>query len=72
MITYLYSKRYRIRCLRVMPAHQGHAGVARERVYLILTLKKSVVEIANPEDMYKKVSDFIMSWVCTEPKDCEC
>ncbi|CAK9059749.1 unnamed protein product [Durusdinium trenchii] len=72
MITYLYSKHYRIRCLRVMPAHQGHAGVARERVYLILTLKKSVVEIANPEDMYKKVSDFIMSWVCTEPKDCEC
>eukprot|EP00913_Durusdinium_trenchii_P014154 g13282.t1 len=59
MITYLYSKHYRIRCLRVMPAHQGHAGVARERVYLILTLKKSVVEIANPENMYKK--DYMVS-----------
>ncbi|CAK9098042.1 unnamed protein product [Durusdinium trenchii] len=35
MITYLYSKHYRIRCLRVMPAHQGHAGVARD--YMVST-----------------------------------
>ena len=70
MIAKLYSKHYTIRCLNVKPEHQGHSGVARERIYLILALKGLVEEIANPEVIYNQVSDFIMQYVKTEPQDC--
>lgn len=70
MIVKLYSKHYHIRCLNVKPEHQGHSGVARERIYLILTLKGLVEEIANPVLIYDQVSDFIMRYVKTEPQDC--
>lgn len=69
MIDILYSKYYNIRYLDVKPEHQGHFGVARRRLYLILTLKGRVVEVANPEEIYELVSSYIMNFVHTEPKE---
>ena len=44
MIKTLYSRHYDIRTLFVSPADQGHAGIARDRVYVILALKGRVEE----------------------------
>ena len=38
MIKRLYGEHYHIWTLRVEPADVGHAGVNRERLYLILSL----------------------------------
>ena len=56
MIEKLYSRHYHIEALYVSPAHQGHAGMARERVYLILSHRKKLKQVAEPVDLYK---DFV-------------
>ncbi len=70
MINFLYKKMYNIIPLRVSPADQGHAGVARERLYrLILTLKGLVEEVFNPKQLYDEISQYISKHIKTEPKD---
>lgn len=69
MIKTLYSRHYDIRTLFVSPADQGHAGIARDRVYVILALKGRVEEAFNVENMYAKVSAFIRKRVQTVPSD---
>ena len=69
MIHLLYKKTYNISPLRVSPADQGHAGVARERLYLILTLKGVVEEVTNPKQLYDEISQHIRKHIKTEPKD---
>ena len=53
MITKLYGRHYAIKQLFVEPTHTGHAAVARDRTYLILTLKSRVVEIHNVNKVYE-------------------
>ena len=69
MIERLYSRYYTIKRLLVDPRHQGHAGMARPRVYLVLARKGKVTEVYDVVDMYQKVSDFISGLVATEPQD---
>lgn len=54
MIMRLYGKHYAIKTLYVTPADQGHAAVARDRVYLILLLKAKVVQLHDVEEVYKE------------------
>ena len=53
MMNRLYARHYAIKQLFVSPSDQGHAGVARDRTYLILALKKAVVEVHDPKQVYK-------------------
>eukprot|EP00435_Cladocopium_sp_Y103_P064885 s253_g26.t1 len=69
MIVKLYSKYYHICVLMVSPRDQGHAGVARDRVYLILTLKSKVEQIFNPQDLYNAITEYITARVQTRPRD---
>lgn len=69
MIFALYSHHYHIRRLRVKPADQGHRAVSRKRLYLILTRKGKVREVADPQQMYDKVSQYIQSFVATKVED---
>ena len=69
MINTLYSRHYNVTALRASPTHAGHAGVARNRVYLILTLKGAVTQIHDPQSLYRKISEYITQFVQTEPKD---
>ena len=69
MIKRLYGRHYNIEQLFVSPADQGHAGIARERTYLILTLKCSVVKVHDVQAVYKKVSKYIQQRVQTRPHD---
>ncbi|CAL1150917.1 unnamed protein product [Cladocopium goreaui] len=69
MIWALYSRHYNIRILRVCPADLGHFGVARDRIYLIMSLKEAVIEVVDPIQMYAKVKEYVQSFVRTEPKD---
>ena len=70
MIWTLYSRFYNIRILRVCPADLGHFGVRRDRIYIIMTLKEAVIEVADPIQVYAKVKEYVQSFVRTEPKDC--
>ena len=69
MIERLYSRYYTIKRLDVDPSHQGHAGMARPRVYLVLARKHRVQEMHDVQDMYQRVADFISGLVATEPQD---
>lgn len=69
MIWTLYSRYYNIRILRVCPADFGHFGVRRDRIYLIMSLKEAVIEVADPIQVYAKVREYVQSFVRTEPKD---
>jgi len=53
MIEKLYSRHYHIEALYVSPAHQGHAGMARDRVYLILSHRKKLQKVAEPLELYQ-------------------
>ncbi len=53
MIQKLYGKYYAMMALFVAPSDQGHSGVARDRVYVILWLRSKVTMTANPEKLYK-------------------
>jgi hypothetical protein len=69
MIMLLYSRYYAIKKLHVSPADQGHAGVDRDRIYLVLALKGKVEELHDVQDTYSKVSQFIKRRVQTRPCD---
>ena len=69
MIKALYARHYNIKALFVSPADQGHAGIARDRVYLILALKGRVEEAFDVVATYQKVSAFIRKRVQTVPSD---
>ena len=69
MIVRLYGKHYDIHPIYATPGDQGHSGVARDRVYLILTLKKKLVPITDLQQLYVNVSKFIQKYVCTKPSD---
>ena len=69
MIERLYSRYYTIKKLVVDPSDQGHAGMARPRVYLVLARKGKVTEVHDVVDVYEKVSGFISGLVATEPHD---
>lgn len=69
MINALYSKHYNICPIYAKPSDQGHSGVARDRVYLILTWRGKVLPIGDVERMYQKVSHFIQKYVSTRPRD---
>ena len=69
MISLLYGKFYKIRKLACDTADQGHRGVARERVYLILTHKWKVKEVVDPRELYLYVSKYLKTHIHTEPKD---
>eukprot|EP00435_Cladocopium_sp_Y103_P042015 s1084_g11.t1 len=69
MIKRLYSRHYMMKVLRVSPADQGHAGIARDRIYVVLALKGRVEEAHNVQDVYAKVSKFISDRVQTVPSD---
>jgi len=53
MIQKLYGKHYEIIPLYVAPSDQGHTGVARDRVYVILWLRDKVVMTADPKKLYQ-------------------
>ena len=69
MINKLYGRHYNIRKIVVCPADQGHFGSSRTRIYLIMTLKGKVIEVANVEEMYRSVSSYIKQKVQTKPSD---
>ena len=69
MIYILYGRHYAIEQLFVSPSHQGHLGVARDRTYLILTLKSQVVQTHDPKKVYQEVSNYISQKVQTRPSD---
>ena len=69
MIVKLYSKYYDIAVLKVSPRDQGHAGVARDRMYLILTLRSLVEQVFNPNAVYAKITEYITARVQTQPRD---
>ena len=69
MIRQLYGRYYDIAQLFVTPADQGHAGVARTRTYLILTLKGVVRQARDVNAVYREVSNFIAGLVQTQPGD---
>lgn len=69
MIRILYGRHYAIEQLFVCPRDQGHLGIARDRTYLILTLKSSVVQTHDPKQVYKAVSKYISQKVQTRPSD---
>lgn len=69
MICKLYSRHYNMQVLNVSPADMGHAGYARDRIYLILWLKGTVDQIMDPEVLYSAISHYIQRFVKTEPKD---
>ncbi|CAL1159908.1 unnamed protein product [Cladocopium goreaui] len=60
---------YNITQLFVSPADQGHSGVARDRTYLVLTLKDKVTQVHDVEVVYRKVSTYIRQRVQTRPSD---
>ncbi len=69
MIHTLYGKHYHIFRLSVCPADQGHAGVSRDRIYLILALKGKVTPVCDVNKMYSRVSAYIAGKVQTRPSD---
>lgn len=69
MIRTLYGKHYQIFKLPVCPADQGHAGISRDRIYLILTLKGKVTRVFDVNRMYSMVTAYITSKVQTKPSD---
>lgn len=54
MITKLYGSHYDIEQLFVSPSDSGHDGVARERTYLILSLRKSVCKAYDVKALYEE------------------
>ena len=69
MIERLYGRYYDVQKLLVSPADQGHAGMARKRVYLILARKGLVLEVHDVQSMYSEISEFISGLVATKPRD---
>ena len=69
MIETLYGRHYDIVQLFVSPADQGHAGVARNRTYLILTRKHVVRQVRDVTKVYTELSHHISSLVQTRPRD---
>ena len=69
MIHTLYGKHYRIEPIYVTPSDPGHTGVARERVYVIMTLKRKVEPIHDVQALYCRVAGFIQKHVQTKPSD---
>ena len=69
MINTLYGRHYNITQLFVSPADQGHSGVARDRTYLVLTLKDKVTQVHDVEVVYRKVSTYIRQRVQTRASD---
>lgn len=69
MIKTLYAKHYDIEQLFVSPTDQGHAGIARDRLYLILALRGKVKQVHNVKCIYRKVSHYIRRRVATRPSD---
>eukprot|EP00435_Cladocopium_sp_Y103_P013458 s5184_g3.t1 len=62
-------RHYDIEQLFVSPADQGHRGVARDRTYLVLTLKDKVIQVFDVQAVYKLVSNYIRQKVQTRPSD---
>eukprot|EP00435_Cladocopium_sp_Y103_P039076 s756_g10.t1 len=69
MIRKLYARHYDIQQLFVSPADQGHSGVARDRTYLVLTLKDKVTQVFDVQAVYRLVSNYIRQKVQTRPSD---
>ena len=69
MIKRLYGEHYHIWTLRVEPADVGHAGVNRERLYLILSHRERTEQICCPLQLYSGIKDFIIRRVKTRPCD---
>ena len=53
MIHKLYSRHYDIAQLFVSPSDTGHDAVARERTYLILTLRAAVQRVHDVTTVYE-------------------
>ena len=72
MIKLLYGDDYDIYPISVDCAHQGHGGVARSRVYIVLAHKERcrLVDPTNDiETVYKLVSRYIQRYIKTSPRD---
>lgn len=69
MMRTLYGKFYDLYPLYAVPGDQGHTGVARDRVYVIMVLKGKVEPIIDVRTLYDKVSKFIQKYVSTKPSD---
>ena len=69
MLKFLYDDDYNICPIVVDCADQGHAGVARTRLYCLLSHKKRVEQIQNPQRLYNRVTRSITSCVETSPQD---
>ena len=62
MIMLLYSRYYAIKKLHVSPADQGHAGVARDRIYLVLALKGKVSQFIKRRVQTRPCDYLVASW----------
>ena len=69
MIKKLYGKWYSLRILHCKLDDSGHTGATRNRIYLILFWKETVVEEYSVVDMYAEVTAYIKQYVSTQPKD---
>lgn len=70
VISKLYSSHYHVKGIQASPADQGHYGVKRNRLYLILTLKALVEEVVDPVFLYQQITKYIQRFVQTQPQDC--
>lgn len=69
MMEKLYGVHYHMCVLNVDTCHQGHTGVTRERVYVILWHKLRVKQVFDPRSMYKHITSYLTANIKTEPKD---
>ena len=68
----LYGMHYNLFPVYVEPGHLGQTGVERRRVYIIMSHKRTVQQIYNPQKIYDKICKCCRLFVQTRPRDYWC
>ena len=69
IIELLFGLFYHIWAVEAKPEHQGHSGVARPRLYILMLHRMKGVAMYDPVTLYKQVSDDLMMSFRTLPRD---
>lgn len=69
MVYALYSRHYSIRVFYVDSSDSGHAGSTRFRAYIVMWLKKDIVEVFDMTRLYDEIVAETKKHCRTKPSD---
>ena len=65
----LFGDDYFIWIIRATPSHQGHDGVSKERLCVVLSHKERTICLQDPVRLYTSISEVMQHHVATSPSD---